>query len=286
MTRNFIFKIIIAGANNTGKTTFLLNHIDIGTSVSDIGYPIGLSFGIAEFTMGEEDGCKLQVWDIKDHERFRFLNPNSFRGAKGCLLFFDVSNRATFNALYEKIEVIRANTIDIPIVLIGSKYDLTHKINIDEIDELIKTHNIAGFFYSSPNFPNGRNVILSELTRIILEKFQYQVSDLTLNEINYPYFYNLRNDSSRAKREVIIDPVFREFLKFFSRCPICGSANHESYLESFFYRTDSNAQKYKDRLLELMEESSEFDEIYYNKISIGIPCCSCHKKFFKTAISQ
>lgn len=36
----------------------------------------------------------------------------------------------------------------------------------------------------------------------------------------------------------------------------------------------------KELLLELMEDSSEFDDNYYNKIVLGIPCCDCFKNIF------
>jgi len=36
----------------------------------------------------------------------------------------------------------------------------------------------------------------------------------------------------------------------------------------------------RERLIELMDASKDFDTLYYNKIRLGIPCCSCFKKQF------
>lgn len=54
----------------------------------------------------------------------------------------------------------------------------------------------------------------------------------------------------------------------------CNQKNHRNYLRSFYFDTDEEKLRLKERL---MEDASEFDDIYYNKIVLGIPCCDCFK---------
>jgi glutaredoxin-related protein len=74
--------------------------------------------------------------------------------------------------------------------------------------------------------------------------------------------------------------VFHKFLEYFSTCPICKGKNHEAYLKTFYFNNGSDKKTLKKRLLKLMDESKDFDDVYYNKILLGIPCCDCFKKFF------
>ena len=75
--------------------------------------------------------------------------------------------------------------------------------------------------------------------------------------------------------------VFEQFLAYFSECPICKSENHKRYLLKFYFDTDPNKERLKDSLLYLMYEVDDLEEFFYNKITLGIPCCDCFKKFFK-----
>ncbi|MHA1525780.1 MAG: hypothetical protein ACTSQD_02010, partial [Promethearchaeota archaeon] len=77
------------------------------------------------------------------------------------------------------------------------------------------------------------------------------------------------------------DEDFEEFIRFFSDCPLCGRALHTSYLKRFFYSRNQKTISLKNRLLELIEESKDYEELYYNEIKLGITCCKCFKAVFE-----
>ena len=74
--------------------------------------------------------------------------------------------------------------------------------------------------------------------------------------------------------------VFHEFLEYFSICPVCKKKNHKAYLKTFYFHNSPDKKNLKKRLLKLIAESKDYDNIYYNKIFVGIPCCDCFKKYF------
>ena len=78
--------------------------------------------------------------------------------------------------------------------------------------------------------------------------------------------------------------IVDRFLKFFETCPICTGQNHRRYLLEFYFNPDPDKIILRERLLKLMVESKEFDETYYNKVILGIPCCNCFKLFFEESI--
>ncbi|MHA1293338.1 MAG: hypothetical protein ACTSQJ_11805 [Promethearchaeota archaeon] len=92
--------------------------------------------------------------------------------------------------------------------------------------------------------------------------------------------YNIEEDEDYLKLSDDKKEKFHKFIDFFSICPICKSQNHKKYLYRFFFSADPNKKLLKKRLLRLIEEMEDFNEIYYNNISLGIPCCNCYKIIF------
>ncbi len=68
---------------------------------------------------------------------------------------------------------------------------------------------------------------------------------------------------------------FESFLQNFSTCPICGSSNHLYNLKKLYF--DDDAQYILDFLLEMMESRNTW--VGNLRFQIGIPCCSCFKKY-------
>ncbi|TFF90767.1 MAG: hypothetical protein EU548_01315 [Promethearchaeota archaeon] len=69
---------------------------------------------------------------------------------------------------------------------------------------------------------------------------------------------------------------FRNFLKFFSHCPVCGAENHQNYLKNFYFSNEYEKIYLKEQLLNLIHHKE-----LLNKMVIGIPCCECYRKFFE-----
>ncbi len=71
--------------------------------------------------------------------------------------------------------------------------------------------------------------------------------------------------------------LFQEFMKFYSKCPICGNLNHFFNLKCAYF--DENKKILVKELLRLMTINS----IKLNKFNLrlGIPCCKCYKNFYE-----
>ena len=161
MTGKYLFKIILAGSGGCGKTT-LLNRYTTGQFNSDTKMTIGVDFAVHYLEFPDDKGtATLQIWDFGGEERFRTMLPAFCHGASGALLFFDLVRTHTFYELDEWISIIRRNTQNIPIILLGAKYDLIERpsdLNIDpqQIMSFIQYNKIDG--YLSISSKNGYNV--------------------------------------------------------------------------------------------------------------------------------
>ncbi len=261
--KSFKLKMMIGGSAGCGKSSFLLGKPVIERDFNQLG----VSFKPIECVTNEEDSFKFIVWDLKTKERFRFLYPIFCKGICSALLCFDVSNYESFKELPYWIKIVRDNKktqlFNIPIVLIGTKRDLKNHVVLNEdVNKLVENYKLDGVFYTSIH-DSDRKEKKEAIFKHLIERISpfYQIHDFHLI---------IPKD----------DEKFREFIDFYSICPICKNKNHFESLKSFYYSRVPGLVEMKKRLLELMEESKDYDEIYYNKISLGIPCCSCFKKYF------
>ncbi|MHA1340002.1 MAG: Rab family GTPase [Promethearchaeota archaeon] len=173
MGGKFLFKVILAGSGGCGKTT-LLNRFTTGKFITDTKMTIGVDFAVHYLKIPEYGTVTLQIWDFGGEERFRIMLPSFCVGATGCLLFFDLMRPNTFHELGEWIEIIRKNTDNIPIILLGSKYDLLKdpsdlSVSTDEILNFMKAYNINGYLNTSSK--TGLNVkeAFEKLTLLMLK---------------------------------------------------------------------------------------------------------------------
>merc|ERR1712124_161801 len=94
---NYLFKFIIIGDSNVGKSSLMLQFTD-NKFKSDNDPTIGVEFGSASIKYNEKQ-LKLQIWDTAGQESFRSITRSYFRGAIGALLAFDLTCRDSFTNL-------------------------------------------------------------------------------------------------------------------------------------------------------------------------------------------
>ena len=317
MKAGWIYKIILVGSRGTGKSSFIQNNNSIQNEkyLEDYSKTIGTNFYIKKVPVNEEKFCQLQFWDLNVNEHFYFVLPSFFRGSSAFLLFFDTSDYSSFSDLELWVDIIHSYSEDIPIFLIGTKTDLNPDVSLPEILEFVQTYQVYGPFFTSTKQKShseiifnhvvetltgvpiltSENDILTEMqeqydthyhnVEIINDHISYgdesQNSLILLREIiqgNFTSPKDLERDLSPEEKEQL-----EVFLEYFKYCPVCHKENHKKYLQKFFLSNDPFKQKLKESVLELMDypKGQWDDRIYYNKLTVGIPCCNCFNKVFK-----
>jgi small GTP-binding protein len=100
---------------------------------------------------------RLHIWDTAGQETYHSITGPYFRNAAGVLLFFDLSDRHSFEALSYWLNLIEENTNALPsIVLVGNKCDLSgRELAESEIQEFCRVRELQYFEASALN---GKNV--------------------------------------------------------------------------------------------------------------------------------
>ena len=122
----FIFKVLLLGNSNVGKSSLFLRFVD--DIWNDTFVPtIGVDFKIKTFDIDEKK-IKMQIWDTAGQERFKNIIASYYRGAHGILLIYDVTDKDSFKNLSNwLIEIEKNASKNVLKVLIGNKTDLEDK---------------------------------------------------------------------------------------------------------------------------------------------------------------
>ncbi|ROL51240.1 Ras-related protein Rab-19 [Anabarilius grahami] len=120
---DFLFKIILIGDSNVGKTC-LVQSFKTGQFSERQQNTIGVDFTVRTLNI-EGRRVKMQVWDTAGQERFRTITQSYYRSAHGAMIAYDISRRATFDSVQRWIhELQQFGAANVLTALIGNKRDL------------------------------------------------------------------------------------------------------------------------------------------------------------------
>ncbi|TFF86519.1 MAG: GTP-binding protein [Promethearchaeota archaeon] len=254
--KSYKLKVILGGAQNSGKSSFIDGHPQNDS-------PIGVSFKPIECYANGSDNYKLIVWDLKDRKRFRFLFPYFCRGACAGIICFDLTSRDSFLEIDSWIQLFRHSIGDVPIIIIGTKSDLGNfKVTEGEVRAFIKKRQLSKFFFTSLYDENDtKRRIFKSIVKSI--------------DPSYPL-----NDFSLFTPKDFDSEEFREFIQFFSACPICKRENHYDSLKNIYISTEPHAILLREQLYKAIDASRRYSIDKGKILKIGIPCCNCYEKIF------
>lgn len=136
---NQLMKLIVVGDSGTGKSCLLHRFVEDSFSEEQT-QTIGVEFG-AKIVQLNGERIKLQIWDTAGQERYRSVTRGYYRGAVGCLIVYDVTNRASYDHIPRWLDDVRELAgNDVVVMLVGNKADLAVE------ERRAVSHNEAALF--------------------------------------------------------------------------------------------------------------------------------------------
>ena len=190
---DMIFKIVLIGDASVGKTNilskYLNNEFDANSKAT-----VGVEFATKNFTI-EDNVIKAQIWDTAGQERYRSITSAYYKGAKGCLLVYDITRKATFETIDKWISELKSTSDNnLTILLIGNKCDLESQRQVTKIEaeEKAKYHNIAFMETSAldgTNLDKAFDVLINDVYKKNNQMFKSEVNLVTYKvgvDVNEP----------------------------------------------------------------------------------------------------
>ena len=171
ITPDFMFKIVIMGDDNVGRSTLVLDYLN--SRDYNPRSPIGVNFATKDTVLNNHN-VKLQIWFLSNLKQYEKLWKFYLSGTLGAIIMYDITNINSIKSVHKWVQTLRSNKWiqsrgDIPILLVGNKLDLQENRG-ESKEEGIKIknkHNLTGSMKIS--LKTGKNVaeMFDEITRLI-----------------------------------------------------------------------------------------------------------------------
>ena len=168
---SYKFKVVVVGDSGVGKTNLIKRFVS-NEFKSDSKATVGVEFLSKNFIINGEI-FKIEIWDTAGQERYKSITTAYYKGAKGAMIVYDVTNQTSFDNVdkwYNEIKDKAAKNINL--IMIGNKNDLVDKkiINSDSSTEKAKSFGIAIMETSaldSSNVKEAFYLILKEMYKSV-----------------------------------------------------------------------------------------------------------------------
>ena len=122
MSYNYLFKLIVVGKENVGKTCLVDTWCGRPFRAA-FESTVGVDFD-AKRVLIDGDVIKNHIWDITGQQKFSTIVSAYYGKCAGAFVVFDVTNKQSFFNIDHWIQEIKAkNDRQVPIVIIGTKID-------------------------------------------------------------------------------------------------------------------------------------------------------------------
>ena len=167
---DMLFKLILLGDSAVGKTNILSKYLRDEFDQNSKS-TVGVEFSTRNIKI-DSYIIKVQIWDTAGQERYRSITNAYYKGAKGGLLIFDLTRRATFDSIDKWIPDLKTKGDEnMVIVLIGNKNDLKEQrqVSTEEGEKKAKLFKLA---YMETSALDGNNIenAFNELINTVYKK--------------------------------------------------------------------------------------------------------------------
>ena len=193
MNKESVYKVLLLGDTNVGKTCFLFKYTDNTFHENHIA-TIGLDYRVKKIKLKNGKEISLQIWDTAGQDRFRAITKNYYKGAHGIVLIYDITNNQTFENVSKWVNQIHEEvSLNVAIFLAGNKIDLEEKREISyEIGEKLAKELGCTFIEASAKTGVNIDEIFNELAESLDAIYGKNIEKQT---------QNLRHDGKETKKK-------------------------------------------------------------------------------------
>ena len=173
-------RIIILGNSAVGKTSFIIKYTENKFTPEHIS-TLGVDIKKKEVKLKNGKDFLLKIFDTAGEERFKSVSNNFIKKADGIIIMYDITDRASFEAINNWIGTIRDNTSEnVSKILVGNKCDLLdniREVNKEEGQNKANEYKIP-FFETSCKDGINVNEVFEKIVEDIESNKKYQIAPI------------------------------------------------------------------------------------------------------------
>jgi len=216
--------VLLIGDVRVGKTSFLTRYIK-NVMNKNQAPTLGVEYQTKCIILKNGTVVKAQIWDTSGSEKYKSITTAHYRKSVGALLFYDITDRSTFENTYNWLQEIHDHTEEgIVIMLIGNKSDLAEEdpvnrqVSIEESTEFAKKYNLLFMETSAKTGHNVKEAFESLVETVYEEQQKNQPSN---NDEYMKKIIKMDGNFSRqsdVKKRKVVDVVGTRISDFGSKC--------------------------------------------------------------------
>ena len=168
---DMMVKVIIIGDSGVGKTNIMSKFLK-NKFMEESKATVGVEFGSKLFDLNGHK-IKAQIWDTAGQEKYKSITGAYFKGSKGALVVYDITQKSTYESLEKWVNDLKsAGDPKITIILIGNKSDLeeNRQVSKEQGEEKAKRFGCA-FLETSALSGDNIDKAFNMMVKEIFEKF-------------------------------------------------------------------------------------------------------------------
>ncbi|TXT60148.1 MAG: putative Small GTP-binding domain protein, Ras-/Rab-domain signature [Promethearchaeota archaeon] len=164
-----IFKILLGGESKVGKTNVLIRYTR-NYFKSDTKITAGIQFFLKTLKF-QENVYKLSFFDFAGHPRYRFFQHRFTNGADAAIISFDLTRPESFFKINEWVAFFRQKNKDLPIFLIGTKWDLFFQTVIPDevVNQFCSQYGLIQYIKISSRTGENVSVLFENVLRFLID---------------------------------------------------------------------------------------------------------------------
>ena len=167
--KEFLYKILLLGDTQVGKSSFLMRYIDNTFQESYLS-TVGLDFKVKNVQLDDGKTYRVQIWDTAGQDRFHAITRNYFKNAHGIILIYDVTLIESFQNVKNWIKQIKEEVTDkVSIILVGNKIDMESQrvVSKEEGEKMAASYGLKFFECSAKTGENVEEIFKDIVTKTV-----------------------------------------------------------------------------------------------------------------------
>ena len=162
------YKVLVIGQGAVGKTSIATRYTRGAFKESHL-MTLGANFMLKDVKLPDGEKIRLSIWDTAGQERFRKIVVGYYKGAKGTILTFDITQKNTFEELEYWKNTSNSKVPDMKYVMVGNKLDLEENREVTTEEAMAKAAewNIP-YFETSAKVNININEVFEKMTDLLL----------------------------------------------------------------------------------------------------------------------